>query len=142
MTTQFLPTPGLKIGMDFRGQVWKRVWKMTIFWSETGSGFGEAGGTSQIPRNVPPLPRWEKSHVMKPSAKQESIIIQNISWFEKLLMAVLNFLQYNHSLTSSKQPLKMPRFRGLLQSSMIYQSHTTGGLSWKQELLTNLFSQI
>jgi len=23
--------PGLKMGMDFRGHVWKRVWKMALF---------------------------------------------------------------------------------------------------------------
>ena len=43
-----------------------------IFWSETGSGFGELGDTPQIPRNTPlppPLPH-DKSHVMKPSTKQ------------------------------------------------------------------------
>ena len=37
--------PGLKTGTDFRGQVWKRVWKMTFFSSDRGSGFGEPGGT-------------------------------------------------------------------------------------------------
>ena len=43
------------MGLDFRGQVWKRVWEMTIFWSELGSGFGEPGGSRlQIPRNTPP----------------------------------------------------------------------------------------
>ena len=29
--------------MDFRGLVRKRVWKITFFWSEIGSGFGELG---------------------------------------------------------------------------------------------------
>ena len=37
------PPPGPKTGMDFWGQVWKRVWKMTIFWSEVGSGLVEPG---------------------------------------------------------------------------------------------------
>ena len=42
--------------MDFWGQVWRRVWEMTIFWSEIGSGFGDAGGTSppKIPRSTHP----------------------------------------------------------------------------------------
>ena len=30
--------------MDFKGPVWKRVWKMTIFRSEMKSGLGELGG--------------------------------------------------------------------------------------------------
>ena len=38
--------------MDFRGQVWKRVCKMTFFWSEIGSGFGEPGGTAQRAKKV------------------------------------------------------------------------------------------
>ena len=37
------PPPGPKTGMDFWGQVWKRVWKMTIFWSKVGSGLVEPG---------------------------------------------------------------------------------------------------
>ena len=39
--------------MNFKGQVWKRVWKMTSFWSEK---FGELGGTPppRIPRSTPP----------------------------------------------------------------------------------------
>ena len=28
--------PGLKTGMDFRGQVWKRVWKMARFGLKSG----------------------------------------------------------------------------------------------------------
>ena len=34
--------------------VWKRIWKMTIFWSEIGSGFGEPGRTlpPRIPRST------------------------------------------------------------------------------------------
>ena len=38
--------------MDFRGQVWKRVCKMTLFWSEIGSGIGEPGGISQRAKKV------------------------------------------------------------------------------------------
>ena len=56
MLVLWLP-PGLKTGMDFRGQVWIRVWKITFFWSEIwGSGFGEQGGTAplRIPRSNPP----------------------------------------------------------------------------------------
>ena len=47
--------PGLRTGMGFRGQVWKRVWKMTFFWSEIGSGFEEPGRTPppRIPRSSP-----------------------------------------------------------------------------------------
>ena len=33
-------------------QVWKRLWKLTIFWSEIGSGFGEPGDTT-LPRSTP-----------------------------------------------------------------------------------------
>ena len=38
-----------------RGEVWKRVWKMTVFWSGIGSGFGEPSGTPppRIPRSKP-----------------------------------------------------------------------------------------
>ena len=46
------------MGIDFRGQVWKWVWKISdIFWSEIGSGFGEPGGKTppRIPR-ITPLP--------------------------------------------------------------------------------------
>ena len=45
--------------MDFRGLVWKRVWKITFFCCEIGSGFEEPGATPppRIPRsNPPPLP--------------------------------------------------------------------------------------
>ena len=40
--------------MDFRRPVWKRVWKMTFFWSEVGSGFGELGSTTppRIPKST------------------------------------------------------------------------------------------
>ena len=40
------------------GQIWKRVWKMTVFWSEIESGFLEPGGTPTtiIPMNTPPPP--------------------------------------------------------------------------------------
>ena len=49
------PLPGLKTGMGFRGQVWKRVWKLT-FLSVIGSG--ERGGTPppRTPRSVPSPP--------------------------------------------------------------------------------------
>ena len=45
------------MGMDFRGLVLNRVWKITlayIFWSEIGSGFEEPGGT--------PPPRISRSN--------------------------------------------------------------------------------
>ena len=60
----FPPTPGLKTGMDFRGQVWELVWKMIIVWSEMGSGFGELGGTPApwIPKNTPPV-ACEQAHL-------------------------------------------------------------------------------
>ena len=40
--------------MDFRDQaeVWKRVCKRTLFWSEIGSGIGEPGGTPQRAKKV------------------------------------------------------------------------------------------
>ena len=38
MMTGFLSLLGLKMGMDFSGQIWKQVWKMTFFLSEIGSG--------------------------------------------------------------------------------------------------------
>ena len=43
------------MGMDFRGLVWKRVWKITFFGLKLGSGFGEPGGTPlpRIPRSIP-----------------------------------------------------------------------------------------
>ena len=41
--------------MDFSCLVWKRVWKITFFWSEIRSGFEEPGGTppQRIPRSTP-----------------------------------------------------------------------------------------
>ena len=33
------------MGINFRGQVWKRVPENDIFWSEIGSGFGELDST-------------------------------------------------------------------------------------------------
>ena len=47
--------PSLKTGMDFRGQVWKRVRKMAFFLSEIRSGFWEPGGTplARISRSTP-----------------------------------------------------------------------------------------
>ena len=41
--------PGLKTGMDFRGLVWKLVWKIKFCWSEIRSETGKQGGI--------PLPR-------------------------------------------------------------------------------------
>ena len=45
----------MKTGMDFRGLIWKRVWKITFFSSEIGSGFEEPGGTPPptIPKSTP-----------------------------------------------------------------------------------------
>ena len=51
--------PGLKTGWDFRGLVFKRVWKRKIFaLNLIGSGFGEPGGT--------PLPRFPRSSTPPP----------------------------------------------------------------------------
>ena len=36
---------GLKTGMDFRGLVWKRVWKMTFFGLKSGQDLESRGGT-------------------------------------------------------------------------------------------------
>ena len=38
-----------------KGQIWKRVWKNDIFWSEIGSGFGKPGGSPppRIPKSTP-----------------------------------------------------------------------------------------
>ena len=46
--------PGLKTGMDFRGLVWKPVWKITFFGLKSGQVF--RGGTlpPNIPRSTPP----------------------------------------------------------------------------------------
>ena len=38
--------------MDFRGQLWKWVCKMALFWSEIGSGIGEPGRTPQRAKKV------------------------------------------------------------------------------------------
>ena len=48
--------PGLKMGMDFRGQVKKKDTENYIFWSEIGPEFREQRRTSssQIPRSNPP----------------------------------------------------------------------------------------
>ena len=49
--------------MDFRGQVWKRVRKNDVFWSEVGSRLGEPRNThtptnnSQEYPTPPPPPR-------------------------------------------------------------------------------------
>ena len=47
------------MGMDFRGLVWKRVWIITFFWSEIGSGFQEPGGTphQEFPGAPPGSPK-------------------------------------------------------------------------------------
>ena len=47
-------------GMDFRGLVWKRVWKITISGLKSGQAFGEPGGTpaTGIPRSTPPGILW------------------------------------------------------------------------------------
>ena len=46
--------------MDFRGQVWKRVRKNDVFWSEIGSRLGEPRNTHTPTKNsqeYPPPPR-------------------------------------------------------------------------------------
>ena len=50
--------PGLKISMDFKGLVLKRVSKISFLGAETGSRFREPGGTphQEFP-GVPPPPR-------------------------------------------------------------------------------------
>ena len=52
--------PGLKTGMDFRGLVWKRVWKITFFGLKSGH---DLGGTPlpRILRSTSPLTpgRWK-----------------------------------------------------------------------------------
>ena len=59
--------PGLKTRTDFRGLVWKRVWKITLYWSESGSGFQELGGTSgtQNTHEYPPPP-FPPGHITYP----------------------------------------------------------------------------
>ena len=45
--------------MDFRGQVWKRVRKNDVFWSEIGSRLGEPRNTHTPTKNsqeYPPPP--------------------------------------------------------------------------------------
>ena len=92
--------------MDFRGLVWKRVWKTYIFWSEIGSGFGEPGSTPppRVPRS-PPLPPgciltpyftlslyfyWQMfPQILSPICKWEMIFVyRKIPW--KLLWANLS----------------------------------------------------
>ena len=77
----YLRTPGLKTGMDYRGQGWKRLWKETIFWSEIGSGFGEPGGTPppQIPRSTPPEDSLNIFHCsLSPNDDQDQFSPNNI----------------------------------------------------------------
>lgn len=52
--------PGLNMGMDFRGLVWKRMWKNGIFWFVLRLGFGVSGSIPplKIPRSAP-TPRHE-----------------------------------------------------------------------------------
>ena len=51
----------LKTGMDFRGQVWKRVWKMEYFGLKLGQDLGNrAAHPYQEFRGVPPPPGLEK----------------------------------------------------------------------------------
>ena len=49
--------------MDFRGQVWKRVRKNDVFWSEVGSRLGEPRNTHTPTKNSqeysPPPPPGE-----------------------------------------------------------------------------------
>ena len=55
MVTQFLPTTGLKEKWILEARSENvRVWKMSIFGSEVGSGFGEPGETPppRIPGNT------------------------------------------------------------------------------------------
>ena len=49
--------PGLKTGMDFTGQVWKQVWKMTLFGLKKGQDLeNRAAQPHQEFPGVPPLP--------------------------------------------------------------------------------------
>ena len=51
-------------GMDFWGQVWKRVWEMAFFGLKLGVDLElRAAHPTKIPRSTPPPPGLEKSYV-------------------------------------------------------------------------------
>ena len=79
----------LKMSLDLRGQVWKRVLENNLFWSETGSGFGEPGSSPlpKTPRNTPPGSPHKSTNI---------IIGKNIQNLVSLDMDQ-NFLQTLHS---------------------------------------------
>ena len=56
---------GLKMGMDFTGQVYDL--ENGMFWSQIGSGFGEPGGT----------PHHEFRGVPSPFFNEKSLLIKN-----------------------------------------------------------------
>ena len=55
---RFVTPSGLKTGMAFRGQFWKRVWKMTLFRLKYGQDFAEPSGTPP-----PPPQGWMSSRI-------------------------------------------------------------------------------
>ena len=117
MITLFLLMPGLKTGLE--NDNYFLVWNRVRIW-RTGRH------TTNSKEYPPSPPSPTTNHMLWSLPQNNNLIIQNLSLFEKLLLAELNFLQYNHSLTSRKQPLKIPRVRGFLQGLMTYQSRTTG----------------
>ena len=55
--------PGLKTGMDFKGLVWKREWKMTFFWVRilrTGRHTPNKNSQEHPPPHPPPGLRQEQ----------------------------------------------------------------------------------
>ena len=52
-------------GMDFRGLVWKRVWKITISGLKSGQAFGEPGGIDTRNKNSQENPPGHFMHWVK-----------------------------------------------------------------------------
>ena len=73
------------MGMDFRVLVWKRVCKITFFWSEIGSGSEEPGGTPppRILWSNPPPPPPGYNYIFKYHLRSIQWTVDAWRWIEK-----------------------------------------------------------
>ena len=139
--------------MDFRGVVWKRVWKMTFVWSEIGSGFGEPRGTppQRIPRSNPPPPpgdfsqiQWIKRLTLTGSPSYHFVVQSFIWWIVLKVLAAIQFrsilpvLRWVKTIATwktvieSMQSLGMDNFRVAFTRFLAFYSDNPSGLRKKR----------
>ena len=128
----FSSPPSLKMGMDFRGQVWKRVQKMAFFSSEIRSGFWEQGGTppASISRSTP----RRFSLMVRESKKQSRAKAKQMSNEKTVGEGVKGKSQRGRSLFTSSSLLSPLSHRFLLWSLTLRNTNkiTPKNPMWKR----------